>query len=126
MNSKTDNSQTTLEFVKKTFDNWRAFRSRSNEATPDYLWNMAKSLLDSIDPEVIREELKISHAQFRQHLLPAFESNNTVNVEDFVTAKYQQSEMACEIIIQHLNGHQMHIHSDKSMMSQAIAEFISI
>jgi hypothetical protein len=126
MTSKTDSNQTTLEFVKKAFDNWRAFRSRTNEPTPGYLWNMAKSLLDSIDPEVIREELKISHVQLRQHLLPAFENHNTVKSEDFVTAKYQKSEVSCEIIIQHLNGHQMHINSDQSILRQAIAEFISI
>jgi len=126
MTSKIDNNQTTLEFVKKAFDNWRAFRSRNNEPTPDYLWNMAKSLLDSIDSEVIREELKISHTQLRQHLLPAFEGHNTVKPEDFVTAKYQKNDASCEIIIQHLNGHQMHINSDQNIISKAIAEFISI
>jgi len=126
MTSKTDSNQTTLEFVKKAFDNWRAFRSRNNEPTPDYLWNMAKSLLDSIDPEIIREELKISHAQLRQHLLPAFEGHNTIKPDDFVMAKYQQSNASCEIIIQHLNGHQMHINSDQSIISKVITEFISI
>jgi len=126
MSVHTHSSSVTLESVKQAFDKWRGTKPRANTPTPQYLWDMAKILLTDINPDVLRATLKITRVQMQKYLLST--SKNTsipVRKSDFVALKPPVKEVHCDIVIQHVEGHEMHLCIGQTLLQQVISTFVT-
>jgi hypothetical protein len=118
-------SSITLESVQQAFHEWRCSKPRKNVATPQHLWDMVRSLLTDIEPDVLRAALHLTRVQMHKYVLTASECGSTsLQTQDFVTIKTPVKTLSCDVVIQHAKGHEMRLKAEPAILQQVIATFV--